>query len=63
MAALCASIGRDLGGNAGMLGSLTPSQAASGSGSASIWSGGKFAVWSDGRARLEECAFLYQRES
>lgn len=32
-------------------------------GSASIWSGGKFAVWSDGRARLEECAFLYQRES
>ncbi len=30
-------------------------------GSASIWSGAKFAVYSGGKNRLEECAFLYQR--
>ncbi|MEK6799902.1 MAG: N(4)-(beta-N-acetylglucosaminyl)-L-asparaginase [Planctomycetota bacterium] len=28
---------------------------------ASIWSGGKFAVYADGKNRLEECAFLYER--
>jgi N4-(beta-N-acetylglucosaminyl)-L-asparaginase len=28
---------------------------------ASIWSGGKFAVYADGQNRLEECAFLFQR--
>ena len=30
-------------------------------GAASIWSGGKFAVFADGKNRLEEIAFLYQR--
>lgn len=28
---------------------------------ASIWSGGKFAVYADGRNRLEECAFAFKR--
>ena len=28
---------------------------------ASIWSGAKFAVYTDGQNRLEECAFLFQR--
>jgi len=28
---------------------------------ASIWSGGKLAVFSDGKNRLEDCAFLFQR--
>ncbi len=28
---------------------------------ASIWSGGKFAVYSDGRNRLEDCSFVFQR--
>jgi len=28
---------------------------------ASIWSGGKFAVYADGKNRLEDCAFLFQR--
>jgi N4-(beta-N-acetylglucosaminyl)-L-asparaginase len=30
-------------------------------GGASMWSGAEFAVWSDGRNRLEPCAFLYER--
>jgi len=30
-------------------------------GGASLWSGSKFAVWSDGKNRLEECAFLFER--
>ncbi|MEK7757388.1 MAG: isoaspartyl peptidase/L-asparaginase, partial [Planctomycetota bacterium] len=30
-------------------------------GSASIWSGAKFAVYADGENRLEDCAFLFQR--
>jgi N4-(beta-N-acetylglucosaminyl)-L-asparaginase len=30
-------------------------------GSASIWSGAKFAVYADGQNRLEDCAFLFQR--
>jgi N4-(beta-N-acetylglucosaminyl)-L-asparaginase len=30
-------------------------------GAASIWSGAKFAVYTDGQNRLEECAFLFQR--
>ncbi len=32
-------------------------------GAASIWSGGKFAVYEGGRNRLEDCAFLYERNS
>ena len=31
-------------------------------GSASIWSGATFAVYADGENRIEECAFLYERE-
>ncbi|NOT01694.1 MAG: N(4)-(beta-N-acetylglucosaminyl)-L-asparaginase [Phycisphaerales bacterium] len=31
-------------------------------GSASIWSGGQFAVYADGRNRLEDCAALYERK-
>ena len=31
-------------------------------GGAAIWSGAKFAVWSQGNARLEQAAFLYERE-
>jgi N4-(beta-N-acetylglucosaminyl)-L-asparaginase len=30
-------------------------------GSASIWSGAQFAVYSDGKNRLEKCAYLYER--
>jgi N4-(beta-N-acetylglucosaminyl)-L-asparaginase len=31
-------------------------------GAASIWSGARFAVFSEGKNRLEECAFLFERE-
>jgi len=30
-------------------------------GAASIWSGAKFAVYADGKNRIEQCAFLFQR--
>ena len=30
-------------------------------GAAAMWSGAKFAVYSDGTNRREECAFLYKR--
>ncbi|MBU0717702.1 MAG: N(4)-(beta-N-acetylglucosaminyl)-L-asparaginase [Planctomycetes bacterium] len=30
-------------------------------GAAAIWSEAQFAVWSDGRNRLEDCAYLYER--
>ncbi|MBI4717736.1 MAG: N(4)-(beta-N-acetylglucosaminyl)-L-asparaginase [Planctomycetes bacterium] len=30
-------------------------------GGAAIWSGGKYAVFAEGRNRLEECAFLYEK--
>ena len=31
-------------------------------GGAAIWSGGKFAVFSEGKNRLEDCAFLFERD-
>jgi len=30
-------------------------------GAAAIWSGAKYAVYSDGQNRLEQCAYLYER--